>query len=239
MQTTSSPTSDRPSAGSRRTSVRAGALGGWLTLAALQIGLSFLGRSSGQTERNALFDWAVAASGLVAYAILIGLTVLCAQGFERPRKALGLRGFERRWLGYAALVVLGALVLSAALEPLLHAGKEQGLEPTSWQSNRAGAFAANAIVIALLAPFAEELFFRGLGVRALLPFGGLAAIAVSALAFGLGHGLLVALPVLVVFGAGLGWVRLRSGSVWPGMLAHGFYNGAILLYVYLDLTSRV
>jgi membrane protease YdiL (CAAX protease family) len=76
-------------------------------------------------------------------------------------------------------------------------------------------------------------------VRALLPFGGLAAIGVTSLAFGLGHGLLVALPVLVVFGAGLGWVRIRSGSVWPGMLAHGLYNGAILLYVYLDLTGRV
>ena len=238
MQTTSSPTSDRPSAGSRRTSVRAGALGGWLTLAALQIGLSFLGRSSGQTERNALFDWAVAASGLVAYAILIGLTVLCAQGFERPRKALGLRGFERRWLGYAALVVLGALVLSAALEPLLHAGKEQGLEPTSWQSNRAGAFAANAIVIALLAPFAEELFFRGLGVPVLAFLGAAPAVVGTAIVFGLAHGLPVALPQLMAFGAGLAWIRLRSASVWPGITAHASYNTIGLALALASIASH-
>jgi membrane protease YdiL (CAAX protease family) len=42
--------------------------------------------------------------------------------------------------------------------------------------------------------------------------------------------------VLVLFGAALGWVRLRSDSVWPGMVAHGFFNGFALLVVYVNLT---
>ena len=96
--------------------------------------------------------------------------------------------------------------------------------------------ASDGSVAATLVPFAEELFFRGLGVRALLPLGSAAALAVTALAFGLGHGLFSALPVLVPFALALGWVRLRSDSVWPGVLAHGFYNGAALLYLYFDLT---
>ena len=73
-------------------------------------------------------------------------------------------------------------------------------------------------------------------MRAFLPFGGLGAIAITALAFGLGHGLLVALPVLVPFGIALGWVRLNADSVWPGVLAHGFYNGSALLVLYFQLT---
>jgi membrane protease YdiL (CAAX protease family) len=46
----------------------------------------------------------------------------------------------------------------------------------------------------------------------------------TAVAFGLAHGILVALPPLIVFGLGLAWVRLRSDSVWPGFIAHAAYN---------------
>ena len=44
------------------------------------------------------------------------------------------------------------------------------------------------------------------------------------MAFGFAHGLLVALPPLIVFGLGLAWVRVRSDSVWPGFIAHAAYN---------------
>ena len=234
MQTTSSETSARLSTGSEQT-----ALVAWLCVAALFAGLNFLAAGAGETDRNVLYKYSFVGSSLVGSAILVGVTLLIARSIGRPIDAIGLKRFGWRWLGAAAGVILAVAVLGALLEPLLHAGAKQGFEPTAWDADRAGAFALNAVLVATLAPFAEELFFRGLGVRALLPFGGLAAIGVTSLAFGLGHGLLVALPVLVVFGAGLGWVRIRSGSVWPGMLAHGLYNGAILLYVYLDLTGRV
>jgi len=57
------------------------------------------------------------------------------------------------------------------------------------------------------------------------------------MAFGLAHGILVALPVLVPFALALGWVRWRSDSVWPGVIAHGFYNGSALLVLYFTLTN--
>ena len=75
-----------------------------------------------------------------------------------------------------------------------------------------------------LAPFAEELFYRGLGVTALRVLGAPIAIVGSGLAFGLAHGLLVALPPLVIFGIALAYVRLRYQSVVPAMLAHATYN---------------
>jgi membrane protease YdiL (CAAX protease family) len=43
--------------------------------------------------------------------------------------------------------------------------------------------------------------------------------------------------VLVPFALALGWVRWRSDSVWPGVIAHGFYNGSALLVLYLTLTN--
>jgi uncharacterized protein len=159
-----------------------------------------------------------------------------ATGYGNPLVALGLRSFPLKWMGIAVGLIFLVLGFAFALEPLLHAGEEQGYAPDVWRPDRATAFFVNSAVAATVVPFAEELFFRGVGVRALLPFGGLAAVGITAVMFGLGHGILVALPVLVPFGLALGWVRLRSASVWPGMLAHGFYNGVALLVVYLSLT---
>ena len=91
------------------------------------------------------------------------------------------------------------------------------------------------MLVSTVVPFAEELFFRGLGVRALQFFGGMSAVVITGLVFGFSHGILGALPPLVLFGIALGWVRLRSGSVWPGVLAHGFFNAVGILVVYLQL----
>jgi membrane protease YdiL (CAAX protease family) len=49
------------------------------------------------------------------------------------------------------------------------------------------------------------------------------------MAFGLAHlpGLQFqwyALPDLVLLGCVLAWLRLRSGSIWPAILAHGTNN---------------
>jgi membrane protease YdiL (CAAX protease family) len=231
MPTTSSAISPRLSNGSRQAVVVA-----WLGVAALLIALAFVATSSGETDRNAFYKYSLAAGSAVAYSILIAATLLIARWLGRPLAALGLTTLPWRWFAAAVGVILLVIAFGAALEPILHAGEKQGLEPKSWDPDRAGAYALNAALAATLVPFAEELFFRGLGIRALLRFGGLAAISVTALAFGLGHGIAVALPVLVAFGAGLGWVRLRSGSLWPGVIAHGLYNGSLLLYVYFKLT---
>jgi len=110
------------------------------------------------------------------------------------------------------------------LEPILHAGEKQGIAPEVWRPDDLAPCLVNAILIVTWGPLAEELFYRGLGVTAVGMFGPAAAIGGTALAFGFAHGLLVALPPLVVFGLGLAWVRTRSSSVWPGFIAHAGYN---------------
>ncbi|HEY3068979.1 MAG TPA: type II CAAX endopeptidase family protein [Gaiellaceae bacterium] len=231
MQTTSSEISPRRSIASSQR-----ALVAWSAVAIAFVALAFVGSSSGQIDPDILYKYSFAATSIVAYAILVGVTLFIARWLGRPLGAVGLVSFRWRWVWIAIGLIVLVLILAAALEPALHAGEKQGLEPDVWRPGRAGAFAVNALVASTVVPFAEELFFRGLGVRALLPLGGLAAVTVTALAFGLGHGIFVALPVLLPFGLALAWVRLRSGSVWPGMLAHGFYNGSALLYLYFHLT---
>jgi membrane protease YdiL (CAAX protease family) len=231
MQPTSSEISSRPSSASSRY-----ALVAWLFVAGIFVALAFAGTASSEVDPNVLYKYSFGVGSTVLYAIFVGVTLLIARWLGRPTEATGLTRFSWRWTGIAVGLIILVLFFGAALEPLLHAGEKQGLEPDVWRPDRAGAFAFNALVAATVVPFAEELFFRGLGVRAMLPVGGLAAVAITALAFGLGHGILAALPVLIPFGLILAWARLRSDSVWPGMVAHGLYNGSALLYVYFHLT---
>ena len=117
----------------------------------------------------------------------------------------------------------------AILDPLLHATREQGLTPKGWEPSHAGAYAANFLIIAGMAPVVEELTFRGLGFSLLVRFGVLPAILGAGLLFALAHGLLQALPELAIFGCALSWLRWRTRSVYPGMLLHATFNGISLV----------
>ena len=75
----------------------------------------------------------------------------------------------------------------------------------------------------------EELIYRGLGYALLAPYGLWAAIVVTGCLFGASHGLLVALPILAVFGVVVGVLRMRTDSVYPPMVLHGFFNGVALI----------
>ena len=232
MQTTSSPTSSRPSNEPSRTGFAA-----WLTVSTILVALGFLGQASGESDPDLFYDYGLAFSSLVIYGILVGITLWAGTAYGDPLEALGLRVFSVKWMAIAVGLIFLVLGLSFVLEPILHAGEEQGYAPDVWRPERAGAFFFNGLIAATLVPFAEELFFRGLGVRVLAFFGSAVAILGTALVFALGHGILVALPIFVAFGAALAWVRIRSGSVWPGIVAHGLFNALALVAVYADLTN--
>jgi CAAX protease family protein len=217
--------------------VKQGAAIAWAAIAASLVVLGFLGAATGESDPDILYDYAFATGSVVIYGILVGITFAVAARLGNPFEAAGLKRFKWRWVGIAIGLIILVLIVGQLLEPLLHAGEKQGLEPDEWRPERARAFWLNAIVASTVVPFAEELFFRGVGVRVWLPLGGVTAVVITALAFGLAHGILAALPILVPFALVLGWVRWRSDSVWPGVIAHGFYNGSALLALYVTLTN--
>lgn len=231
METTSSPTSSRPSP--RFSWIGFGA---WTALAGFLVAQAFVARAAdGGSDSNLFYRYDFALGSLLVYGILVGITLWIGRAYGPPLAALGLRGFSWRWVWIACGFIVLALLLGTALEPFLHGGREQGLAPERWRPSRALPFAVNGLVTATVVPFAEELFFRGLGVRALRFLGGITAVVVTALVFAFGHGLFAALPPLVLFGLALGWVRLRSDSVWPGIVAHGFYNGLAVVITFATL----
>jgi membrane protease YdiL (CAAX protease family) len=201
----------------------------WSGFIGILVALAYYGRATGDKPASDIlyrYDTAVAAA--FSYAIVLGVVLAIAGG--RP----DLLGIDRvpawgRALGLGFGVFVGILALSRALDPFLHAGQEQGLTPPGWDPSRAGQYAANFAVIAVLGPIVEELTYRGLGYSLFARFGDWIAIAVTGIAFGLSHGLVDALPILTAFGWGLAWLRRRTGSVYPGMVVHGAFNALALI----------
>lgn len=75
----------------------------------------------------------------------------------------------------------------------------------------------------LLAPITEEILFRGLIQRSLLPFGKRFAIFCSAFTFGLFHGNLIQTPYAILVGLVLGYVAAEYSIGWA-MLLHMINN---------------
>ena len=78
------------------------------------------------------------------------------------------------------------------------------------------------LAIAIAAPVAEEIVFRGAILRALLnsfkqPW---VAITLSALFFAVGHLNPAQMPHAFLIGLLLGWMFYRTGSILPGILFH-------------------
>jgi membrane protease YdiL (CAAX protease family) len=202
----------------------------WTLLVGVLAALAYASRATGgKPPENALYQWGTASSAAVVYAVVLGFVVLIAKGGP-ARELLALRQ-PRSWLkalGLAFAIFIGVLVVGAALDPFLHAGKEQGLAPSGWDSSRAAPFAANAIVVAAIAPVVEELTYRGLGFSLLRRYGEVVAIIAVGLAFGLAHGLIEGLVILSLFGMGLAFLRSRTDSVYPPILLHAAFNGFAL-----------
>jgi uncharacterized protein len=210
--------------------VGTGRLVAWLVLVGTLALFAYLGRAAGgDPPEDVLYQYDTAVGSAILYGLVLAVVLLICQGTS-VRHMLALRR-PASWKSAAliSLAIFGImLVLGAALDPFLDAGEEQGLTPDEWDSSRAGAFAANVAVVAGIAPVVEELTYRGLGFTLLARFGETPAIVLVGLAFGLGHGLVTALPILVIFGLGLAYLRSRTRSIYPSILLHSAFNGLAL-----------
>lgn len=206
-------------------------LGLWAGLVALMIAAAYAGRLLGEEPAgDPLYRYSTAVSGIVIYSVLLGVLLLIASRLPK-RRFFALRRPQSwpRALGLAvaayAMIFIGAGLILVALD----AGDEQGLTPDEWEPDKLGPYLANFVAVAVAAPIVEELMYRGAGLTLLARFGTPVAVAVTATAFGLAHGLFLALPALVLFGLVTAWLRLRTDSVLPSMLVHAAFNATSLI----------
>jgi len=202
----------------------------WLALVLVFALLAYASRiSGGKPDPQVLYKWSTAAYGLVQDAVVLAFVLAIAWGaWSLLALRLSRRSFWMTVL-FVAAAVIAVYLFEAQYAHLVDPGNEQGLTPDKWEPAHAAAYIGNAIVICTWVPFVEELTYRGLGYSLLERFGRGWAILGIGILFGLAHGLVLSLPVLVAFGCALAWIRSETGSVLPGMVAHSLFNVVALV----------
>ena len=147
-----------------------------------------------------------------------------------PIKKTLVQGFNG-WLMIIPFVLLTSLIMN--LFKINQAGSNPLLEIVL-NNNNYIAFLLLFITTTILAPFFEEIVFRGV----LLPvfsreFGILLGIISSSFIFALAHLSLSEFPPLFVLGVGLGFTRLLSGRLASSIFMHSLWNGLTFFNLFL------
>jgi hypothetical protein len=110
-------------------------LAGWLALVGSLAALNYASRfTSGKPPPDTLYRYDTAISGVIFYAITLALVLWIARGLSREELALRRPRSWPRALGFTLVVLIALLAAEVALEAILHATQEQGLEPKHWSS---------------------------------------------------------------------------------------------------------
>ena len=193
--------------------------------ASLALGLIFVG-----VIVSLLLGYLVEQTGIVAdiLMLLVGFLTLQVLGWPAKERILGGLPKPSGWL----LGVGGGLVgyaIASAYVWLLFSMAELGDD--GWlEEMDPGEMAIAWWSVVLVAPLLEEWLMRGIAWEAMTRIGGTrATLLVTSALFALMHGLngAAALEYPHRFAAGLvfGWLRLKTGSLIPPIVAHMVLNG--------------
>lgn len=170
-------------------------------------------------------------------AMVYGAWRFSAFKYRLGWRALGFRSFNvRRGLTLATIVVLGGLLISILYDMLMTSLWEEPTSSVTLEFTNSGlGLATIAVLAVVVAPVAEEVFFRGflfsgIGKRYGYGWGAI----VSALLFSAAHIMQPGafLPIFLL-GLLLAWLYMRTGSIWACIFTHFAYNSIALLFMIL------
>ena len=196
--------------------------------------------SSGMPENTEQLVMEAAESGW-GYVLAIAVGMLILLLWKKPRffrQEIFAKGKPMKAGAFFGIlsVFLGAQFLSQAMLTVTETVLNifgltivKGLETMAVDFDNFSMF----LYAGILAPVSEEILFRGLVQRSLMPYGKRFAIFCSAFTFGLFHGNLVQSPFAFLVGLVLGYVAAEYNICWA-MLLHMINN-----LVVADILSRL
>lgn len=87
--------------------------------------------------------------------------------------------------------------------------------------------------VVVVAALTEEICFRGVVMGHLRRFGDFFAVAMASVVFAVMHCNLIQAPFALIVGFALGYLCIRTGSLWTGILVHALNNTISLVFSYL------
>ena len=163
-----------------------------------------------------------------------GCSVLSYVFFRLRLLELGVCKFKKSMFLWVFATVLVQLIISFSwawgLKFFMGDFKPQTIGQDYAQSSINVRLALGSVVV-LWAPLTEEFFIRGFIWNALKKYAE-SRILITGLIFGFLHFESPASVVpLCVFGFLLGWLRQKSGSIWPSVMAHASNNAVVLFFL--------
>lgn len=166
-----------------------------------------------------------AATG-IAFSVVRYREPFAALGFV---KTIGIKPY----LFAVAMWLVGLSVLMFWVQALIWFGVDSLVPPDTAKKaldEAGGSIIVTIVLVGILGPIAEEIFFRGYVLPGLVKKFGIGwALVLSSLMFGLFHIDPGAIVPTFALGLALGWVYLKTGSIWPAMFAHGLHNTVAVL----------
>lgn len=160
-------------------------------------------------------------------------------------KALGFRrfrlGYSVSWVIILMIVIYGVNTLYSYLITVLHLNIQTN-DQLLLQQSKVAPLSTYATLFAavIIAPFCEEVFFRGFVFPGLRHGMSLIwAIVISSLLFGVAHADPGSFPVLFVIGLALAFLRWRTQSVWPCIMLHMLNNAIAAFAIVLTMQGVI
>jgi membrane protease YdiL (CAAX protease family) len=195
-------------------------------------GLSLLATTGGDNgnDDDVTIGTLVAAS-VFGWLFLIGVPVFATRlKGNGPVRDLRLRFAPVDVAAFPLGVALQAIAVPLLYWPILRL-LDQTPDDVSAEAREltdaasGGGIAVLILVVCVGAPFAEELFYRGLLLRAVEKRWDLrAAVIASTVVFALAHFQGIQLPALLMFGLVASLLAARTGRLGPAMLCHAGFN---------------
>lgn len=182
------------------------------------------------------------ASSLLGWLFLVGVPVVATTLKGRgPVADLGLRFEWLDLLWFPVGVALQAVAVPLLYQPILRlvdrSTDDVSADAREIVESASGAgIAVLVLIVCVGAPIAEELFYRGLVLRAIeRRWSTAVALAGSTALFGLAHLQGLQLPALLLFGAVAAVLAIRSGRLGPPILCHAGFNAwTVFVLLVLD-----
>ena len=203
--------------------------GGLLLFLGLLIAVAFVARAVASPYPS--HELHLLAVGVGAIVWFLG-----ARRAASPQRALGLT-IPRTSLGISALMALAALGASI-LATFTYGLAVEGLELDYLRPpeiEKEILFPGVGILLtlqalAIVTPISEEVLFRGFALRGLLgSIGRGPAVVATAVVFSALHLEPGAMIPIFITGLALGWLYVKTGSLWPCVAAHAGQNTLALL----------
>lgn len=172
--------------------------------------------------------------------VILAVYLFGARSRDDGWRLLGWRPFKSGWLAALPILTFVQLIGMAVINLAFVAPFMGGdYENPQIEAITGGGMLSNTdlvllmVLVAVMAPLAEELFFRGMLYPVMRRRWAMwPAIVINGLAFSLIHLIPPLLPGLFFVGMVLAWVREKSGSLIPCILLHALQNGIVLFGIY-------